>query len=305
MRILMTGGTGFVGTMLSQDLAGRGHQVTVLTRPGEESRFITANEAVTPLEGDPTGPGAWQEEAAEHEVFINLAGASIFSRWSQERKEAIRKSRIATTNNLVEAIAHRKGKTTTLLSTSAVGYYGFHGDEMLNETCAAGSDFLATVAAEWENAAFQAEKYGARVVICRFGIVLGKGGGALGQMIPLFRYRMGSPLGSGNQWFSWIHERDLANIYSFLIEKTELAGPINCTAPNPVKNRDLTRALGKALGKPVFLPPVPSFMIRLVLGEFGGVLLKGQRVIPERLLKTGFGFTFPTIDEALRDVVTG
>lgn len=304
MHIFMTGGTGFVGTTLSRELALRGHQVMILTRPGESFTHNGNGSNIDYLTGDPSRPDEWIDRAAEYEVFINLAGASIFSRWNKERKRAIRESRLATTGNLVKAIGKRKQKKTTLISTSAVGYYGFHGDERLVEKDPPGRDFLASVAADWEAAAMEAAQYGARVVLCRFGIVLGRNGGALGQMIPLFRFWMGSPLGSGNQWFSWIHEKDLVHIYRHVLDHEELKGPINCSSPNPLRNRELTGALGKALGKPVFLPAVPSFALKLMLGEFGTVLLEGQRVYPEKLLQSGFEFAFPTIEEALRDIIT-
>jgi len=303
MDIFMTGGTGFVGTTLSEELARRGHRVTILTRPGEPLTHKEGRQDISYLTGDPSQPEGWIDRAAECEVFINLAGASIFSRWNESRKRAIRESRLATTRNLVRAIERRKEKETTLISTSAVGYYGFHGDERLVESDPPGGDFLASVAADWEKAALEAAQYGARVVLCRFGIVLGKHGGALGQMLPLFRSWLGSPLGSGDQWFSWIHEKDLVNIYCHVLDNTELEGPINCSSPDPVRNRELTRALGQALGKPLFLPPVPSFVLKLVLGEFGTVLLEGQRVYPEKLLQSGFQFTFPAIEEALRDII--
>jgi uncharacterized protein (TIGR01777 family) len=304
MDIFMTGGTGFVGSMLAKDLAKKGHEITVLARRGEQIPAGLEGGSVNVLQGDPTREGSWQEKASRCEVFINLAGASIFSRWKSETKRAIRESRILTTRHLVEAIAMREGRETTLFSTSAVGYYGFHGDEVLNERDAAGSDFLASVAAEWEKEALEASKFGARVVICRFGIILGKGGGAIQEMIPLFKYWMGSPLGSGRQWFSWIHERDLWNIYSFLLENRRIQGPVNCSSPNPVRNREMTEALAKVLGKPLILPAVPSFVLRLMLGEFGDILLKGQRVYPERLMDEGFDFRFSDIGEALRDIVT-
>jgi uncharacterized protein (TIGR01777 family) len=184
-----------------------------------------------------------------------------------------------------------------------VGYYGFHGDEALDEAGYPGHDFLAELATDWEASAREAEAHGARVVLCRFGIVLGRRGGALGQMLPFFRKYMGSPLGHGKQWFSWIHEADLVKIPLFLIEKKDLTGPVNCTAPHPVTNRELTRVLGEVLDRPTFLPPVPGFVIKLIMGEFGSVLLKGQRVLPGRLLEAGFQFQFPHLREALQDLL--
>ena len=301
MNVFMTGGTGFVGTTLTRKLVEKGHHVTVLTRRINENQ--EGQEGVSFLEGDPTQKGAWQEQITEHEVIINLAGASIFRRWSKKAKALIRDSRVLTTKNLVEALRARQGKKTTLISTSAVGYYGFHQDEILDESSAPGDDFLASLSEDWESSAMQAEKFGCRVVICRLGIVLGKNGGALGEMIPLFNKYLGSPIGNGEQWFSWIHEQDLAEIYSFILERKDLTGPMNCTAPEAVKNRDFTKALGEALGKPTFMPPIPEFVIKIVKGEFGRVLVKGQRAYPSKLSDAGFHFRFPEIDGALNGLV--
>ena len=301
MKVFMTGGTGFVGTTLTRNLIEQGHQVTLLTRKKPVNG--TLPHGVSPLEGDPTRRGEWQRRVPQHDIIVNLAGASIFRKWDQKAKAVIRESRVLTTTNLVEALSDSEGKEATLISTSAVGYYGFHGDEELDENSPQGEDFLASVTREWEAAANQAEAFGARVVICRFGIVLGRNGGALGEMVRLFEKGLGSPLGSGKQWFSWIHERDLVDIYLFLMAKTELSGPINCTAPKPVTNKDLTQALGKALAKPTFMPAVPGFMIKLIKGEFGSVLLEGQRIVPKKLLDAGFHFRFSKIHEALHDLV--
>jgi len=301
MKVFMTGGTGFVGKSLTRHLIEQGHQVTVLTRKIPVNR--TLPQGVYLLEGDPTKRGEWQRTVPQHEIIVNLAGASVFRKWDKKTKEIIRESRVLTTTNLVEALSDGVEKETTLISTSAVGYYGFHGDEELDEDSPPGDDFLASVTREWESAAIQAKAFGARVLICRFGIVLGKNGGALGEMIPLFRKGLGSPLGSGKQWFSWIHEMDLVRIYLFLMGKKGLSGPINCTAPEPVRNKDLTQALGKALGKPTFMPAVPGFMIKLIKGKFGSVLLKGQRIRPKKLLDAGFRFRFSRIHEALRDLL--
>jgi len=301
MRVFMTGGTGFVGTALSRELVNQGHEVSILTRGVSSGQ--KPPKGVTYIRGDPTEQGPWQERAAENDIIINLAGASIFRRWTGEAKTLMRESRIRTTRNLVAALERRKGSDTVLLSTSAVGYYGFHGDETLDEGSLPGNDFLAILATDWENEAIRAEQYGARVLICRLGIVLGRGGGALAQILPLFRKGLGSVLGDGNQWFSWVHEQDLVNIFLFLLEQKSLSGPINVMAPEPVTNRDLTKALAKALGKSALLPAVPGFVVRMMKGEFGTVLLKGQRVIPKRLLDAGFHFRFATIQEALADLV--
>ncbi len=301
MKVFITGGSGFVGSTLSSGLTGHGHQVTILTRSIKKQQLLPKGASF--LEGDPTREGPWQERIAEHDAVINLAGASIFARWTDDYKDTLRESRLLTTRHLVDALAPRSGKETHLISTSAVGYYGFHEDESLEETDPPGTDFLATLAADWEAAALEAKKYGARVVLCRFGTVLGKGGGALAQMLPPFRFWMGAPLGSGTQWFSWIHERDLTDIFRFVLERKDVEGPINCTAPDPVRNRELTRVIGTVMGKPVFLPPLPAFLIRWILGEFGNVILKGQRVYPRKLMDDGFVFQFPTVQKALIDLL--
>lgn len=301
MRIFMTGGTGFVGKALSRELVNQSHGVSILTRG--ISKDPKQPEGITFIQGNPTEEGPWQAEAVEHEVFINLAGASIFRRWTSEAKTLMRESRIRTTRNLVTALQGRKGRDTVLLSTSAVGYYGFHGDETLDEGSPPGNDFLATLARDWEQEALRAEQYDARVAICRFGIVLGREGGALAQLTPLFRKGLGSVLGDGNQWFSWIHLQDLVNVFLFLLEQESLSGPVNVMAPEPVTNRELTKALGKALGKPTVLPAVPGFVVKMMKGEFGTVLLNGQRVVPKKLLDAGFRFRFPTMHEALTDLV--
>jgi hypothetical protein len=300
MKILITGGTGFVGTQLTSRLIKDNHEVTILSRSAKRSGEIP--KGMSYLQGDPTQKGSWQEAIKNHDAVINLAGASIFSKWTEEHKKAIRESRVSTTRNIVKGIPSHPQKQFTFLSTSAVGYYGFCGDEELTEESPHGDDFLARIASEWEGEALKAKEEGARVVITRFGIVMGEKGGALGQMIPLFKKFIGGPIGSGRQWFSWIHIKDLSETFVFLMKHPEISGPVNVCAPNPVRNKDLAKALGKALHRPSFMP-APAFMIKLVLGEFGSVILEGQRVIPKRLLDSGFDFKYPEIDKALQEIV--
>lgn len=297
MKVFMTGGTGFVGTTLTRGLAERGHRVTVLTRSIGKERVLPPGARL--LEGNPTERGPWQEEMARHDILINLAGASIFRRWSDKTKKVIRDSRILSTRNLVEALSARGDKETLFFSTSAVGYYGFRGDEELDEGSAPGEGFLSSVTREWEAEALKAQRFGARVLLCRFGIVLGSGGGALAKMLPLFKWYLGAPIGSGRQWVSWIHEQDLVNIYLFLMEANDFSGPVNFTAPHPVRNSEMTRLLGEALKRPTFMPPVPGFVIRLLMGEFASVLLEGQRAITRRLPERGFQFQFGNLREGL------
>ena len=298
MKVLITGGLGFVGTQLSIRLLGKGHHVTIVDH-------APSPRAYTPLEvrylsADTTVRGAWQEEVSDHDAVINLAGASIFRRWNDETKQLIYDSRVLTTRNVVEAMP--EGKNALLCSTSAVGYYGSRDEELLTEHDAPGDDFLANVCIDWENEAQKAADKGVRVVLTRFGIVLGKTGGALGQMIPAFKKFVGGPLGSGNQWFSWIHMEDLVNAFIFVFEKEEVSGPVNFCAPNPVRNRDLADTLGEILRRPSLLK-TPAFMLRIMLGEFGSILLEGQRVVPAKLLEHGFSFRYPEITDALEEVV--
>jgi Predicted nucleoside-diphosphate sugar epimerase len=189
------------------------------------------------------------------------------------------------------------------LSASGVGYYGFQGDNFLDENDGPGYDFLARLASAWEQTAVTAEKFGARVVLCRIGIVLGRNGGALARLTTLFKCYLGASLGSGKQWFSWIHEQDLTNIFLFLLEHPEVKGPVNFTAPHPVRNRELTQALSAVLHKPSLRFPVPEFFLRLALGESADMLLKGQRALPQKLLSNGFLFKFPTLSVALHDLL--
>jgi len=299
MKILITGGTGFVGVQLTSRFIQDGDEVTILTRSKKGPEKGPAG--ISYLQGDPTQKGAWQEAIKNHDAIINLAGASIFSRWTEEHKKAIRESRVSTTQNIVEGIPSRPQKKMTLFSTSAVGYYGFCGDEELIEDSPPGDDFLARIAVEWEGEALKAREKGARVVITRFGIVMGEKGGALSQMIPLFKKYMGGPIGGGKQWFSWVHIKDLAEAFVFLMKHPEISGPVNVCSPNPVRNRDLAKALGKALHRPSFIP-APGFMVKWVLGEFGSVILEGQRVIPRRLLENGFVFQHADIEKALKGI---
>jgi len=296
----MTGGTGFIGKNLTQALVRGGHTVTILSRSGKGKGKMP--EGVSVVKGDPIRKGLWQAEVEKHEIVINLAGASIFTRWNEATKTILRESRILTTRNLIEAIAG--GGEKTFFSASAVGYYGFHKDEFLLEESPPGNDFLAQLAWEWEEEARKITKKGCRLVITRFGIVLGDQGGALRQMIPLFRKYLGGPLGSGRQWVSWIHIEDLTRAFLFLMEAPEISGAVNFTAPNPVRNRTLAKALGKAMGRPWFIP-APGFLLKLIKGEFGSVLLKGQRVIPVKLLKGGFKFNYSEIDQALDQIIRG
>jgi len=300
MNVLITGGLGFIGTQLTIRLLDRGNAVTIVDHSPQPRPYTP--QGVRYISADTTIRGDWQDELKKQDAVLNLAGASIFSRWSQKRKKLIYDSRILTTRNVVEALPREKG--ALLCSTSAVGYYGFRGDEELIEGDSPGDDFLARVCVDWEGEAAAAAETGIRVAVTRFGIVLGKTGGALGQMMPLFKTYLGGPLGSGEQWFSWVHTEDLLRAFLFILDNEDIAGPVNICSPNPVRNRQLAKALGKALSRPSFLR-APAFAVRLVLGEFGTMLLEGQRVLPAKLLEKGFVFQYPDIEDALNEVVKG
>ncbi|KPJ54464.1 epimerase [candidate division TA06 bacterium DG_24] len=301
MKVFITGGSGLVGRYVSRMLAAEGHRVTILSRSPRVSPDL--HPGISYLGGDPTEPGPWQERLAGHDAVINLAGAPIFRRWTARYKRTILDSRVETTRNVVSATAASPDRSLHLLNASAVGYYGFHGDETLDEENGSGDDFLARVARDWEATAGKAADAGARVVLCRFGIVLGRGGGALATMVENFRRRPVAALGSGRQWVSWVHLEDLSRILLFLLERGELRGAVNCVSPNPVRNRELTELVARQLGRSVSRFPVPGFALRLVMGEFANALLEGQRVLPRKLLEGGFAFEFPDLDNALKDLM--
>ncbi|MBI5844169.1 MAG: TIGR01777 family protein [Deltaproteobacteria bacterium] len=297
MKILITGGLGFVGTCLTGRFLEEGHSVTSLDR-APHARL--AHPGYAYLSADTTLPGPWQEVVATHDAVVNLAGATIFKRWNDAYKKAVWDSRILTTRNLVQAIP--EGSGITLLSTSAAGYYGFRGDEECSEDTLPGDDFLARVCVGWETEAKKAADRGARVVITRFGVVFGKNGGALSQMAKTFRLGVGGPLGSGNQWFSWIHIEDLASAMLFCLNNKAVSGPLNFMAPYPVRNRDMAKALGRVLKRPAVIP-APAWAVKLALGEFGDAILHGQRGVPTGLSKLGFTFKYPEIEGAMREVL--
>ncbi len=301
MDIFVTGGTGFVGSSMVKTLVKKGHLVTILTRSVDKAK--SPPEGVRFVEGDPTRPGPWQDEVTKHQGIVNLAGTSIFRKWNKAAKRRILQSRLLTTQNIVNALAKNSENQTHLLNASAVGYYGFCGDDVLDEESPRGDDFLADVTSRWEQSALEANRLGTRVVLCRIGIVLGKGGGALAQMRKIFERYLGAQLGSGKQWFSWIHQEDLDRIFPFLLENESIECPVNCSSPNPVRNKELTQALAQSLGKPLLLPRVPGFMLKLVLGEFAQTLLRGQRVKPQKLLESGFEFRYPSLREALGNLL--
>ena len=303
MKVLVTGGTGFIGRHLVKRLLARGDDVTVLSRnPSGATRQLPATRI---LAWDPmAGPPA--ESALDSiEAVVNLAGDSIAKgRWTEAKKKKIRESRTIATRNLVAGIASGQTRPRVLVSGSAIGYYGPHGDEVLDETAPPGVDFLAGVSKDWEAEARAAERTGARVCVIRTGIVLGAGGGALQAMLMPFRLGLGGPSGSGRQWMSWIHIDDQCGLILHAIDRADVSGVINVTAPNPVQNRQFAKTLGNALNRPAVLP-APAFALRLLLGEMAdALLLTGQRVVPRNALATGYRFAHPFLDDALNRIIT-
>jgi len=297
MKFVVTGASGFVGTALSRFLLEQGHTVTGLGTSQDSG--LAPDAGFTWVRADTTRTGAWQETVADADVVVNLAGRTIFKRWTRDYKTRIVDSRLKTTRHLVSAMA---GESSFLLSTSAVGYYGSRGEERLDEQAGPGDDFLARLSVDWEAAALAAQQKGARVAIMRFGVVLGAGGGALAQMVPAFRSFVGGPLGSGRQWFSWIHLVDLLGAVRFLIENEKSQGVYNFCAPGVIRQKTFAKSLGKILGRPA-LVPAPSIALRMMMGEMADMLLASQRVVPQRLIAEGFTFQFPDVDGALADLL--
>jgi uncharacterized protein (TIGR01777 family) len=297
MKIAITGASGFVGTALARLLLDGGHVVTGLGTSASHPLQSAAH--FTWVRADTTLGGGWLDAVSQADAVVNLAGRTIFKRWSRTYKTQIVDSRILTTRNVVGAM---KGEGKILISTSAVGYYGSRGDQVLTEHSTPGKDFLAQLSVDWEDAALDAEKQGVRVAIMRFGVVLGTGGGALSQMLPVFRRFAGGPLGSGRQWFSWIHMSDLLAAIQFLLDHEHACGPYNFCAPGVVRQKDFARALGAALGRPAVVP-APSLALRLMMGEVAAVLLASQKVRPDRLIADGFSFRFADVESALADLV--
>ncbi|MBI4682403.1 MAG: TIGR01777 family protein [Nitrospirae bacterium] len=293
MNILITGGSGFIGTPLTRELRGNGHSVTVTTRSqtGAKDKLTWNPPDLIP-----------QDVISAFDAIINLAGEPIApKRWSKDRKARILSSRVNITRALVESIRTANPKPKTLVSASAIGYYGAHGDEFVTEDTPPADDFLANVCKQWEAEAYKALDLGVRVVTVRIGGVLEADGGALPQMALPFKFFLGGPIGSGRQWFSWIHRDDITGIIRFALENKSISGPVNLTAPNPVTNKEFSKALGRVLHRPSCFA-VPGFVVKVSLGELGAVLLAGQRVLPEKALKAGYGFKYSDVSEALRAI---
>ncbi len=311
MRVFVTGGTGMIGRRLVRRLTERGDVPVILSRKADEARRNPAIRGLTVVGGDPTHPGDWQDAVDGCDAVVNLAGQNVFgARWNAEIKRKIRDSRVYGAEHVVGAIARARRKPTILVQGSAVGFYGATGDEELTEASPSGSDFLAVVCRELEDAARPAEAMGVRLATIRTGVVLGKGEGALGIMAPLFKIPgAAAPVGNGGhpfrparglQWLSWVHVDDIVGLFLLGLDHPDARGPINGTAPTPARNVDFSRALAKAVHRPMLPFGPPDSALGLILGEVARVVTTGQRALPARALALGYVFQYPDLALAIR-----
>lgn len=297
MKCVISGGTGFIGRRIVERLLQDRHYVGVWSRaPGRERRTAVASFYWDPLQGEPPA-----ESLNTMDAVIHLAGEPVAQRWNPDVKRRIRDSRVLGTRRLVDAIARVQHKPRVLVCASAIGYYGDRGDEVLTESSKPGSGFLADVCRAWEAEAERAAEFGLRVIRLRIGFVLGKDGGALAQMAPAFRACIGGRLGSGKQWMPWIHVRDVAEMFVYAVEN-EISGVWNASSPNPARNAEFTREMGKAVRRPAVFP-VPAFALKFAFGELGKHMLDSSRAIPEAALNANFEFRYPELGAALRDLL--
>ncbi len=305
MKVAITGATGFVGSRLVERLLHHGTKILVLTRDTERARKLFPTNAYPDVEitgYTPTVSGSWLQEIASCEGIVNLAGAPISEgRWTTERKQEILNSRKLTTQKIVEAITKSSTKPKVLVNASAVGYYGTSETATFTENSPSGSDFLAHVCQDWEAEAQKVTDSNVRLVILRFGIVLGMGG-ALGKMITPFKLFAGGPIGSGEQWFSWIHVDDIVSLILQALTTSEMSGVYNATAPHPVRMAELSTTMGEVMNRPSWLP-VPAFAIEAMLGDGAVVVLEGQKVSPQRTLKSGFTYNYSDLKPALEEIL--
>lgn len=303
MHIVVTGGTGFIGRPLCASLCQEGHRVTLLTRRKDEAQRLFGS-AVTAVEWNDQEAGAWEHCLEGADAVVNLAGAPIAAgRWTDARKRLLTESRVLSTRLLVEALSRRSSKPTTLISASGIGYYGASDDRVLDEGAARGQGFLADLCLAWEAEALRAAEFGVRVVMLRTGMVLEQDGGALSKMLLPFRLFVGGPIMPGTQWVSWIHRRDHVGLIQWLLAMPSVSGPVNAVAPDAVTMNRLCEVLGRVLHRPSWLP-VPGFVLHLALGELGTLMTTGQRVNPAKALSGGYVFHYPTLEPALRAILT-
>lgn len=305
MKIAITGATGFVGTRLVEKLAKQGHHLIIFTRSCAKANQKFPASAFPNLEiikYTPTESGKWQEKISGTDAIINLAGEPIAEkRWSESHKQVLLNSRKIGTQKIVEGIKNAIQKPFVLINFSAIGYYGTSETLTFDENSNSGNDFLAEICQNWENSAQKVKESGVRLVIIRSGIVLGNGG-ALAKMLPAFNLFVGGAIGTGKQWFSWIHIEDIVNLIIEAINRSEIEGIFNGTAPNPVTMNQLCTTLGEILDRPSWLP-VPEFVLQLLLGDGAKVVLEGQKVLPKKTQSIGFNYQYPNLKDALINII--
>lgn len=302
MKIIVTGGTGFVGRPLVTRLLAAGRFVVLLTRDPLKSR-VSDVQRLKAVQWDANNNGAWASELDGADAVINLTGESVAAkRWSPAQKKKIIESRLSAAKAIVDAIGVSAKKPAVLVNASAVGYYGDVPDLEVTEKSPKGRGFLADTCERWENEALRARTFGTRVVLARIGVVIDKDGGALRKFIPPFQFFAGGPLGSGKQWFPWVHREDVIEAILFCLKNPALSGPVNVTAPEAVTMGEFCRALGRAMHRPSWAP-VPAFALRILLGEMSEMILTGQKAVPAALQKTGFMFKHPSLSETLASVL--
>jgi uncharacterized protein (TIGR01777 family) len=300
MRVSLTGGTGRIGRRLVRELLERGDEVTVLSRDPDRAR--AALPGVEAAAWDPLAGPAPAAALSGRDGVLHLAGEDVAQRWTEDAKRRIRESREVGTRNLVAGLGAASPRPGVLVASSAVGYYGPHGDEPVDESAPPGSDFLAGVCVAWEREAAAAAEFGLRVVHVRTGVVLDREGGALSRMLPFFRLGIGGPVAGGRQYLAWVHRDDIAGILLAALDGAEWSGPVNASAPEPATNRDFSRALGRALRRPA-IAPIPAFAVRLLYGDMAEIVTTGQRAVPARAAALGYRFRHPDLDEALRSAL--
>jgi len=301
-KVLLTGATGMIGKKIYKALLRRGDEITVFTSSMVKGvqKIPGADELI---EWNYKEKNQWQKHINGKDAIIHLAGANLFGkRWTKEYKKTIIESRQVGTRNIIDAIAKSEKKPEVFVCASAVGYYGDHGEDEITETAAPGSDFLARVCKIWEDEASKAENYGVRGVSIRTGVVLYKHDGALKQMITPFKFFVGGPLGNGTQWFPWIHINDIVRAYLFAIDNPNLKGAVNAASPQTVRMKDFSKKLGKILSRPSFFR-VPSFAIKLAVGEVADTLVNSQRIVPKKLIENNFEFEFESLEESLKNLL--
>lgn len=306
MKIIISGGTGLIGSNLTADLSRNNHEIVILTRSPHRAPEFSNNVNFQKWDGEHVG--SWIQSLNGADVVVNLAGESIAGKgffpspWTEERRKRIRQSRINIGQALAQGIKEVDHKPQVFIQASAIGYYGTLKNKVVTENNPPGSDFVAKTCIEWENSTKVVEDFGVRRIVTRFGIVLSTEGGALPRLLLPFKFFVGGPMGSGEQWYSWIHMDDVCNALRYLMKQPDKNGAFNLTAPHPVKNKTFARILGKVLSRPSIFP-IPGFLMRSLFGDVANVVLEGQRVVPQRLSNMDFTFQFPALEIALRDLL--